>query len=84
MVTTVVDYRVIIMEPYSFDEVTQAIEALLQYQSVVMNLGKMEPEQAQRAVDFVTGATYALEGNQEQLGEGIFIFMPGNTHLKVQ
>ncbi|WP_052672474.1 cell division protein SepF [Aliterella atlantica] len=72
------------MEPYSFQEVTQAIEALMQYQSVVMNLSKMEPEQAQRAVDFVTGATYALAGNQEQLGEGIFIFMPGNTYLEVQ
>lgn len=74
--TSLADCQVVVMEPRSFTEVSQAIDALWQYKSVVLNLSRMEQEQAQRAVDFVAGATYALQGNQEQLGEGIFIFMP--------
>lgn len=74
--TSLADCQVVVMELCSFTEVSQAIDALWQYKSVVLNLSRMEPEQAQRAVDFIAGATYALQGNQEQLGEGIFIFMP--------
>lgn len=74
--TSLADYRVVVMEPRSFTEVSQVIHSLWQYKSVVLNLSKMEPEEAQRAVDFVAGATYALQGNHEQLGESIFIFMP--------
>lgn len=74
--TSLADYQVVVMEPRSFTEMSQAVDALWQCRSVVLNLTKMEPEQAQRAVDFIAGATYALQGNQEQIGEGIFIFMP--------
>lgn len=58
--TSLADCQVVVMEPRSFTEVSQAIDALWQCKSVVMNLTKMEPEQAQRAVDFIAGATYAL------------------------
>ncbi|MEB3324687.1 MAG: cell division protein SepF, partial [Cyanobacteriota bacterium] len=36
----------------------------------------MEPDQAQRAVDFVAGGTYAIDGQQERVGESIFLFAP--------
>lgn len=75
--TSLADYRIIVMEPRSFAEMSQAVDALWQYESVLLNLTNMEPEQAQRAVDFIVGATYALQGNHEQIGEGIFIFMLG-------
>jgi cell division inhibitor SepF len=55
----------------------------------VLNLTMMEPDQAQRAVDFVAGGTYAMDGHQERVGESIFLFTPicvqvttqsGNVH----
>jgi cell division inhibitor SepF len=36
----------------------------------------MDPDQAQRAVDFVAGGTYAIDGHQERIGESIFLFTP--------
>jgi len=36
----------------------------------------MEPDQAQRAVDFVAGGTFAIDGYQERVGESIFLFAP--------
>ncbi len=65
-----------LMEPRSFDEMPQAIQALRERKTVILNLTMMDPEQAQRAVDFVAGGTYAIDGHQERIGESIFLFAP--------
>lgn len=69
-------YEVVVMEPRSFEEMPQAIQALRERKSVVLNLTMMHPDEAQRAVDFVAGGTYAIDGHQERVGESIFLFTP--------
>lgn len=69
-------YEVVVMEPRTFEEMPQAIQALLDRKSVVLNLTMLDPDQAQRAVDFVAGGTYAINGHQERVGESIFLFTP--------
>ena len=64
------------MEPRSFDEMPKAIQALRERKTVILNLTMMEPDQAQRAVDFVAGGTFAIDGHQERVGESIFLFAP--------
>ena len=49
--------EVSLMEPRSFDEMPQAIQALRERRTVILNLTMMDPDQAQRAVDFVAGGT---------------------------
>ena len=61
-----------LMEPRSFDEMPRAIQALRERKTVILNLTMMEPDQAQRAVDFVAGGTFAIDGHQERVGESIF------------
>lgn len=68
--------EVVVMEPRSFEEMPQAIQALRERKSVVLNLTIMDPDQAQRAVDFVAGGTFAIDGHQERIGESIFLFTP--------
>ncbi len=68
--------EVMLMEPRSFDEMPRAIQALRERKTVILNLTMMEPDQAQRAVDFVAGGTYAIDGQQERVGESIFLFAP--------
>ena len=65
-----------LMEPRSFDEMPRAIQALRERKTVILNLTMMEPDQAQRAVDFVAGGTFAIDGHQERIGESIFLFAP--------
>lgn len=76
--------EVIVMEPRSFEEMPQAIQALRQRKSVVLNLTIMDPDQAQRAVDFIAGGTYALDGHQERIGESIFLFTPNCVQVSTQ
>lgn len=68
--------EVVVIEPHSFEEMPQVIQALRERRSVVLNLNVMNPEEAQRAVDFVAGGTYAMDGHQERVGESIFLFTP--------
>ena len=68
--------EVSLMEPKSFDEMPQAIQALRERKTVILNLTMMDPDQAQRAVDFIAGGTYAIDGHQERVGESIFLFAP--------
>jgi cell division inhibitor SepF len=67
---------VVVIEPHSFEEMPQVIQTLRERKSVVLNLNVMDPEEAQRAVDFVAGGTYAIDGHQERIGESIFLFTP--------
>ena len=68
--------EVLVMEPRSFDEMPKTIQALRERKTIILNLTMMEPDQAQRAVDFVAGGTYAIDGHQERVGESIFLFAP--------
>ena len=70
-----------LLEPRSFDEMPQVIQALRERKTIILNLTMMDPDQAQRAVDFVAGGTYAMDGHQERVGESIFLFTPSCVNV---
>ena len=70
-----------LLEPKSFDEMPQVIQALRERKTIILNLTMMDPDQAQRAVDFVAGGTYAMDGHQERVGESIFLFTPSCVNV---
>ena len=70
-----------LLEPKSFDEMPQVIQALRERKTIILNLTMMDPDQAQRAVDFVAGGTYAIDGHQERVGESIFLFTPSCVNV---
>ncbi|MGG6292893.1 cell division protein SepF [Leptolyngbya sp. AN02str] len=73
--------EVVLMEPRTFEEIPQAVRALRERKSVVLNLGMMDPDQAQRAADYVAGGAYAVDGHQERLGDHIFLFTPSFVQI---
>ena len=68
--------EVVVMEPHSFEEIPKAVRFIQEGKSVVLNLTILDPDAAQRAVDFVAGGTYGMKGHQERIGESIFLFTP--------
>ncbi len=79
MPNAAVQAELFVIEPKTFDDAPQLIQYLRERKSVVLNLTLMEAEQAQRTVDFIAGATYAIDGHQERLGDGIFLFTPSTV-----
>ena len=76
--------EVIVIEPRSFDEALEIVEELRCRRSVVLNLQYLDTEQSQRVVDFLSGATHALDGHQQRVGQGVFIFAPNNFTLNTE
>lgn len=76
--------EVVVVEPRTFEEMPQVIQALRERKSVVLNLTTIDPDEAQRAVDFVAGGTYAIDGHQERIGESIFLFTPSCVQVTTQ
>jgi cell division inhibitor SepF len=73
--------RVVVVEPRSFEEVTDIADHLKNRRPVILNLEQAESEMARRVVDFVMGATYALNGSQQKVGNGVFLFVPANMDI---
>ena len=73
--------EVVVMEPRSFSEMPLAIQALRERKTIILNLRMMDPHEAQRAVDFVSGGTFATDGKQERVGDSIFIFAPSCVNV---
>jgi cell division inhibitor SepF len=73
--------EILLLEPRSFEEMPQIVAALRERKSVVINLALMDPDTAQRCVDFVAGGAYAIDGHQERLGENIFLFTPNYVQI---
>lgn len=48
---------------------------------IVVNMQELEKLEVQRAVDYLTGACYALNGSVEKVADNIFIFAP--EHINV-
>jgi len=76
--------EILLLEPRSFEEMPQTVSALKQRKSVILNLGLMDPDMAQRCVDFVAGGAFAIDGHQERLGENIFLFTPNYVQISNQ
>lgn len=74
--------KMILFEPRAYSESTQIVDYLKNRNTVVVNLKRVTPDQAKRIVDFLTGALYAMNGNLQKLGGGIFLCAPNNINVE--
>ncbi|MEB3286985.1 MAG: cell division protein SepF [Vampirovibrionales bacterium] len=74
--------QVVVIEPRAFEEALEIIEHLRNKKSVILNLHLLDTAQSQRVVDFLSGATHAIDGNQQRIGDGVFIFTPNNVSIR--
>lgn len=74
--------QVVVIEPRAFEEALEIIEHLRLKKSVILNLHLLDTAQSQRVVDFLSGATHAIDGNQQRIGDGVFIFTPNNVCIR--
>ncbi|MCG0276970.1 MAG: cell division protein SepF [Thermanaeromonas sp.] len=75
--------RLVVVHPQSYEQGAALAENLKNYRPVIVNLERMEPEEARRLVDFLSGAAFALGGQVRKVSHGIFLFTPSNIDLSV-
>jgi cell division inhibitor SepF len=73
--------EVLVIEPRQFEESVDIVEHLRGRKSVLLNLHMLDNEQSQRVVDFLSGACWAIDGHQQRIGDGVFLFAPASVTI---
>ena len=71
--------KMMLLEPRAYSESQQIADYLKKRNAVVVNLKRVTPDQAKRIVDFLYGTIYAIDGDIQKLGGGIFLCTPNNV-----
>ncbi len=75
------EFKVAVYHPDSFIAVKKIADELKGKKPVIINLENLEHDLARRIIDFVSGASYGLEGNIQKVGEAVFLFTPDNISI---
>ncbi|MDD2714877.1 MAG: cell division protein SepF [Candidatus Wallbacteria bacterium] len=68
----------------NYDEVVKITTRLKEQQGVIADLSRLTSDERKRAIDFVCGTIYALNGNLQKLSENTFFFAPSFVSFKVE
>ena len=74
--------KMILLEPRSFSEAQAIADHLKTRNSVVVNLKRVTSAQAKRIIDFLSGCIYAIGGNMQKIGVGIYLCTPKNVNVQ--
>ncbi len=75
------DREITMFKPTSDADVCDIIDALLSDRTVVLNLEGINEGLAEKVINTVSGATYALSGNMVKISSFIFIIAPKSVEL---
>jgi cell division inhibitor SepF len=73
--------KVLLKEPLEFQDIMEIVDAVKSRRIVVMNIAEVEPKHAQRMIDYIVGACYALNGSFEEISKSIYIIAPDNVEI---
>ena len=74
--------KMILLEPRAFSESQQIADHLKKRNTVVVNMKRVTPEHAKRIIDFLSGTVYAIGGDLQKIGVGIFLCTPKNVNVE--
>lgn len=74
--------KMILLEPRAYSESQQIADHLKNGNTVVVNMKRVTADQAKRIVDFLSGTVYALSGDLQKIGVGIFLCTPKDVDVE--
>ena len=74
--------KMILLEPRAYSESQQIADHLKKRNTVVVNMKRVTSDQAKRIVDFLSGTVYAISGDMQKIGNGIFLCTPKNIDVE--
>lgn len=69
---------------YNLDDARRAADGLKAGQQQIVNLEQTPTEMMERIVNFLGGATYAIDGTVEKIGEQVYLFTPSSVTVDIE
>ena len=70
------DTKMVLFEPRTFEEAEEIATHLKQRRAAVVNLHRLQRDYAQRTIDFLAGAVFALDGKIQKIGHNVILCSP--------
>lgn len=73
--------RILLKKPVEFQDIMEIVDAVKSRKIVVMNIVEVEQKLAQRMIDYIVGACYALNASFEEIDKSIYLIAPDNVEI---
>lgn len=73
--------NMVIQQPTEYNNAKEIARYLKDRQPVIVNLEKLDKVTAQKFVDFLSGAVFALDGRIQKVSNGIIVAVPSNMGI---
>ena len=74
-------HQLVLVRPETFNDATAIAANLREKKGVVLNLDNVDKALARRVVDFLSGCTYAVDGNVKKVAHATYVFCPSNMEI---
>ena len=71
----------VLFRPISFQDAVRAADELRERKAVIVNLENVDKNVARRVVDFLSGCSYALDGQVKKIAQGTYLFCPHSMDI---
>lgn len=82
MNTSVSSSKMVITQPTCYEDVEEIGSYLKNKKSVIINLENVGKEDARRVLDFLSGATFMIEGTIQKVSNLIYLITPKNVEIQ--
>ncbi len=82
MSTAVSSSKMVITQPTCYEDVQEIGEYLKARKSVIINLENVGKEDARRILDFLSGATFMIEGTIQKVSNLIYLMTPKDVEIQ--
>ena len=72
---------IVVLKPKCFRNATEVADEIKGRHPVVFDVTGLDPEEATRVVDFITGTVYGLGGDIQKVSGGIFVATPSSYDI---
>ncbi|MDO4853598.1 MAG: cell division protein SepF [Clostridia bacterium] len=77
----IADMKMIVFHPVAYDDAQSIADNLKSHKPIIVNMEELDGNTAQRVLDFLLGAVYALDGTISKISRGIFLVAPKNCDV---
>lgn len=73
--------KVVVYQALTYDDTQSIVDNLKNRKPIIVNLDSLDQDLAQRVLDFMSGAVYALDGTIQKVSKCIFVLVPSNVDI---
>lgn len=73
--------KIALYEPRTYADAQKIATQILQGEAVIVNFSSIDERNQLRVLDYIAGATFAVDGDVERVGDQIFVATPHNFEI---